>query len=66
MANKILDFLFGKDAQIFNRKGRVEHDLGKTKWEKWDNRFSENPNYDFQEHRGQRLKKNKDSSVKPK
>ena len=28
MKKKIMDFLFGKFPQIFNKKGQVSHDLG--------------------------------------
>lgn len=54
---KILDFLFGKDNNVFNAKGKVEHDLGKGKWNKWTERFSENPDYDFTQHQGRQQKK---------
>lgn len=50
---KILQFLFGKPAAIFNKKGAVQHDLGKKKWSGWTDRFSKDPNYDFMKHSGQ-------------
>ncbi len=56
MLKPILDFLFGKDAKIFNKKGTVEHDLGKQKWSQWTDRFSKNPDYDFYRHQGRSQK----------
>ena len=52
MLKAILGFLFGTDTNIFNKNGRVEHDLGKKKWEDWNNRLKKNPNYDFKKHKG--------------
>jgi hypothetical protein len=54
---KVLDFLFGKDNNVFNKKGKVEHDLGQPKWTQWTHRFSENPKYDFTKHHGRDMKK---------
>jgi len=54
---KVLDFLFGKDNNVFNKKGRVEHDLGPAKWNKWGDRFSKNPDYDFTKSHGREQKK---------
>ena len=53
----LLDFLFGKDARIFNKKGTVEHDLGKSQWSLWTDRFSKNSEYDFTQHEGRSDKK---------
>lgn len=50
---KILQFLFGKGPEIFNKKGAVQHDLGKKKWTDWGDRFMKNPNYDYMKHKGQ-------------
>ncbi|MCC6137564.1 MAG: hypothetical protein IT287_02960 [Bdellovibrionaceae bacterium] len=50
---KILQFLFGKPPEIFNKKGAVQHDLGKKKWAGWSDRFAKDPNYDFTKHVGQ-------------
>ena len=52
MLKAILGFLFGTQTNIFNKKGRVEHDLGDQKWEAWNNRLAENPNYDYRKHTG--------------
>ena len=48
----LLDFLFGKSAKIFNKKGRVEHNHGSKKWEEWNNRLEKNPDYNWREHKG--------------
>jgi hypothetical protein len=52
MLKPVFNFLFGKDAKIFNKKGAVEHNLGKKKWSNWTDRFAKNPDYDFSKHRG--------------
>ncbi len=57
MLKPVLNFLFGKDAKIFNKKGVVEHDLGKQKWNGWQDRFAKNPEYDFTQHQGRAAKK---------
>ena len=48
----LLHFLFGKQTHIFNKEGRVEHDLGENKWKTWNDRLKEDPNYDFRNHSG--------------
>ena len=53
----ILSFLFGKQTNIFNKKGTVQHDLGDKKWEAWNDRLAENPNYDFKNHKGNKAPK---------
>ncbi len=60
MLSSILGFLFGTQTNIFNKKGRVEHDLGQKKWDDWNDRLAKNPNYDWRQHSG----KSKDSSNK--
>lgn len=52
MLKAILGFLFGKQTNIFNKKGRVEHDLGEKKWQDWNNRLKDNPQYDWHHHKG--------------
>jgi hypothetical protein len=49
---KIGDFLFGKDPDIFDDKGRVMHQLHKKKWENWNNRIKLDPNYNWRHHNG--------------
>ncbi|MCX7674608.1 MAG: hypothetical protein N2Z70_02110 [Bdellovibrionaceae bacterium] len=51
---KILDFLFGKDPDIFNAEGKVEHKLPKSYWDAWQARFRENPHYNWRLHSGQK------------
>jgi hypothetical protein len=55
----VLDFLFGKDPDIFDDKGQVSHQLPPEKWRAWEDRFHENPHYDFRQHVG---RTNKDPS----
>lgn len=57
MLKSLLAIIGGKQTDIFNKKGRVQHDLGSKKWEAWNNRLKENPNYNFKNHTG--TKKNK-------
>lgn len=56
---KLLQFLFGKSPMIFNKKGAVQHDLGKKKWNGWSDRFTKDPNYDFTKHVGQSARADK-------
>jgi 2-iminoacetate synthase ThiH len=56
MLKAILGFLFGTQAQIFDKEGRVEHQFPKKKWEDWNNRLKANPEYDFKQHSGFRGK----------
>ena len=51
---KILDFLFGKDAEIFDDNGKVRHKLPKARWDDWENRFKSNPLYNWRLHTGTR------------
>ncbi|MFN8847710.1 MAG: hypothetical protein ACK5V3_17620 [Bdellovibrionales bacterium] len=47
-----LDFLFGKDPDIFDERGRVMHKFPKKKWESWNNRIKLDPNYNWRHHTG--------------
>lgn len=57
MLKKILDFIGGKNPEIFDKKGRVEHQLGQKKWLDWDNRNKSNPEYDWKQHSGKSTKR---------
>jgi hypothetical protein len=46
------DFLFGKDPDIFDEKGRVAHKLPKKKWDDWHNRTKTDPEYNWRNHTG--------------
>lgn len=50
--SKILDFLFGKDPKIFDRDGKVRHDLPKSKWDNWNNRYQQGAEYNWRNHTG--------------
>ncbi|MCX7977982.1 MAG: hypothetical protein N2578_03165 [Bdellovibrionaceae bacterium] len=52
MFKAILDFLFGKDPDIFNEKGQVVHKLPKKKWDAWHNRTKVDPAYNWRNHSG--------------
>lgn len=55
-SNKLLDFLFGKDADIFNDDGHVEHKLPQAWWNSWEDRFRE-PEFLWRHHKGLESKK---------
>ena len=46
------DFLFGKDPDIFDEKGGVRHKFTDKKWQEWNARFKNNPEYDWRQHKG--------------
>ena len=48
----VSNFLFGKDADIFDDKGRVLHKLPKKKWDDWHNRIIRGSEYNWREHTG--------------
>lgn len=45
-----LDFLFGKDPDIFDEKGQVRHKFTDKKWQDWNDRLKSNPEYDWRKH----------------
>ena len=49
---KILEFLFGKKPQIFNKKGEVCHQLEEKKLSFWEKRYSCDPDKDWRNHKG--------------
>ncbi len=49
---KILDFLFGKSPKIFDKNGRVNHDLKKKQWDDWNNRYLQGREYNWRNHTG--------------
>lgn len=51
MFSKILSFLFGKKANIFNDQGEVSHNLPEEKWSNWDKRYSAESS-DWRNHKG--------------
>lgn len=52
LVKKITDFLFGKDPDIFDDKGRVQHKLPKKKWDDWHNRIVQGEDYNWRTHTG--------------
>ena len=52
MLKKVTDFLFGKDPDIFDDKGRVQHKLPKKKWDDWHNRIVKGEDYNWRKHVG--------------
>ena len=48
----ILRFLFGKGPQIFNKKGQIQHDIKQEVWSSWDERYQNNPEFNWKNHSG--------------
>lgn len=52
LAKKVLNFLFGKDPDIFDDNGNVVHKHPKKKWDDWQNRTKTDPQYNWRNHTG--------------
>lgn len=52
IGKKVLDFLFGKEPDIFDENGNVMHKFPKKKWEAWQNRMKSDPHYNWRNHTG--------------
>ncbi len=52
IGKKVLDFLFGKDPDIFDENGNVMHKFPKKKWEAWQNRMKSDPQLNWRNHSG--------------
>lgn len=48
----VLNFLFGKDPDIFDTNGNVLHKHPKKKWDAWQNRMKLDPSYNWRNHTG--------------
>lgn len=48
----VLGFLFGKEPDIFDEKGNVQHKHPKKKWDAWQNRIKNDPQYNWRNHSG--------------
>jgi hypothetical protein len=46
----VLNFLFGKDPNIFDKDGRVVHPFSEEKWKNWDDRIKASPDFDWKNH----------------
>ncbi len=49
---KILDFIGGKDPDIFDAYGRVRHKFTDQKWAQWDARIRKSKEFDWRQHSG--------------
>lgn len=49
---KILDILFGKSPKIFDKDGKVRHELKKEQWAAWNNRYQQGSEYNWRNHTG--------------
>jgi hypothetical protein len=63
IGKKILDFLFGKDPEIFDEKGTVRHNLPDSKWKNWHARYTDSPEQNWRQHRGKTYKSNSTQQV---
>lgn len=52
MLKTIIDFLFGKNPDIFDENGRVSHKLPRRKWDAWQNRMKAGAEYNWRNHTG--------------
>ena len=52
MISSLLNFLFGKSPKIFDPDGQVRHDLPKSKWSEWENRYTSSPEFNWKNHTG--------------
>lgn len=52
LLKSVTNFLFGKDADIFDDKGNVLHKFPKKKWDDWHNRIIKGGEYNWREHTG--------------
>ncbi len=48
----LTNFLFGKDPDIFDDKGNVQHKHPAQKWEAWHQRTKRDPSYNWRNHSG--------------
>ena len=48
----VLEFLFGKNPDIFDEQGRVVHKHPKKKWDAWQNKFKTDAQYNWRNHTG--------------
>ena len=56
MIKAVMDFLFGKDPDIFDRDGTVRHNLPQQKWDAWKSRYTSQPEYNWRNHTGMKAK----------
>lgn len=61
----VVDFLLGKDADIFDDSGRIAHKLPKKKWDDWNNRYIKSEQYNWRTHAGTKADA-KQNEIKPK
>ena len=56
MISKILGFLFGKEADIFDKDGQVRHKLPDQRWKAWKNRYQSEAQYNWRNHTGMKAR----------
>jgi hypothetical protein len=49
---KLGEFLVGKDPEIFDDKGQIQHKLPKKKWDAWHQRTKLDPSHNWRNHSG--------------
>lgn len=48
----IVQFLIGKDPDIFDDKGNVLHKHPKRKWDDWQNKYIKSDDHNWRKHKG--------------
>ncbi len=61
----LLDFLFGKDPDIFDEKGQVRHKFNDKKWQDWQKRFQDEE-HNWREHSAKKPVKTTSANAKTK
>ena len=64
LVKSVIDFLFGKEPDIFDDKGRVQHKLPKKKWDDWHHRIIKGQEYNWREHAGSQVGEKKSPPTK--
>ncbi|MCB0411546.1 MAG: hypothetical protein KDD22_03420 [Bdellovibrionales bacterium] len=65
MLNKLMNFLFGKEPEIFDENGRVRHNLPKEKWDAWNQRYMGGEEFNWRNHTGTRAGARKEGAENP-
>lgn len=61
----VVDFLLGKDADIFDSNGKVSHKLPKKKWDDWQNKYIQSQEYNWRDHSGTKANAKINEGLKP-
>ncbi|MBK8202759.1 MAG: hypothetical protein IPK68_10720 [Bdellovibrionales bacterium] len=59
---KLLNFLFGKENNIFDSQGRVLQRLPRQRWDAWQQRYLSDSAYNWKNHSGMKARERRSSS----